>query len=314
MESSDKSKSTTQHAELKLETQQQPLTTTKIKTEESEEENNRKGKKAGKRKSRSPSPVALTKSHCTCCHVCHVSMKQRPRPVLSCSTCNIIMCKTCLEEKWPTSQWIENPGKDWSCHKCKGTCTCKACKARKVKPRETSNYVAFSGTGSLDLLTEFTVEEGHHVIERPRKRKQKENHSASSASSDEELSEEEGVSKRAKQRLEAQDTFQKQKQQHQESLSLIGLGANVFNSCSTDEAKLMGLMQRKERCGQVMCQMNKLLSFVNNEYNLISNEISRLSSTSPNTSPDSSRPSLPSIEEFPPKRSSLIRVGEFPLL
>lgn len=69
--------------------------------------------------------------HCTCCHVCHVSMKQRPRPIAACSMCNTIICKLCLQDRWKTDQWDEACSQpSWVCHKCNGTCVCKSCKSK----------------------------------------------------------------------------------------------------------------------------------------------------------------------------------------
>jgi hypothetical protein len=55
---------------------------------------------ADSRNPNSPKP-----HHCTCCHVCHVSMKQRPRPIAACAQCNTIICKLCLQDRWKNDQW-----------------------------------------------------------------------------------------------------------------------------------------------------------------------------------------------------------------
>ena len=72
--------------------------------------------------------------HCTCCHVCHVSMKQRPRPIAACSQCNTIICKLCLQDRWKNDQWEDAcSSAGWVCHKCVGTCVCKACKSKGAR-------------------------------------------------------------------------------------------------------------------------------------------------------------------------------------
>jgi len=81
---------------------------------------------ADSRNPNSPKP-----HHCTCCHVCHVSMKQRPRPIAACSQCNTIICKLCLMDRWKTDQWEEACStSNWICHKCRGLCVCKSCKSK----------------------------------------------------------------------------------------------------------------------------------------------------------------------------------------
>lgn len=80
--------------------------------------------------------------HCTCCHVCHVSMKQRPRPISACSACNTIICKICLQERWKTDQWEEAcTTPNWVCHKCMGNCICKACKSKGQRGPEKQEYI-----------------------------------------------------------------------------------------------------------------------------------------------------------------------------
>jgi hypothetical protein len=78
------------------------------------------------------SPLVASAAHCSCCHSCHVSMKQRPRPLLACSECNNIYCQVCLETRFKSDKWAE--GRDmavWQCPKCVGDCCCKSCsKAR----------------------------------------------------------------------------------------------------------------------------------------------------------------------------------------
>jgi len=87
---------------------------------------------ADSRNPNSPKP-----HHCSCCHVCHVSMKQRPRPIAACSNCNTIICKLCLQDRWKTDQWEEACStSNWVCHKCRGICVCKACKSKGARNQQ----------------------------------------------------------------------------------------------------------------------------------------------------------------------------------
>ena len=56
-------------------------------------------------------------------------MKQRPRPLLACSSCNNIYCRVCLESRWKDDRWTAGlaEGEAWQCPKCVGDCCCKAC-------------------------------------------------------------------------------------------------------------------------------------------------------------------------------------------
>jgi len=72
--------------------------------------------------------MSASQSHCSCCHSCHVSMKQRPRPLLACSQCNNIYCRICLQTRWKSDKWEEGLAMDpWVCPKCTGDCVCKSC-------------------------------------------------------------------------------------------------------------------------------------------------------------------------------------------
>lgn len=104
--------------------------------------------------------MMATSVHCTCCHVCHVSMKQRPRQLLACAACNTIICRTCLETRWKTDQWAEGCLEDqWVCHKCRGDCPCKACRGKggaAVASRKRANSISggFSSNSAEDRKDE----------------------------------------------------------------------------------------------------------------------------------------------------------------
>lgn len=101
-------------------------------------------------------PQVASAAHCSCCHNCHVSMKQRPRPLLACSECNNIYCQVCLETRFKTDKWSEGQGQDtWQCPKCAGDCCCKSCS--KGRPgssssasRKRSSPLASSSAASSD--------------------------------------------------------------------------------------------------------------------------------------------------------------------
>jgi len=94
-------------------------------------------------------------THCTCCHLCHVSMKQRPRQLLACSDCNAILCRTCLETRWRTNQWLDQPV-GWVCHKCRGDCPCKSCKGRSGTRVVGHKRASFSMSATEEEDQDFT--------------------------------------------------------------------------------------------------------------------------------------------------------------
>lgn len=64
---------------------------------------------------------------CTCCHVCHTSLKTSRRHFAPCTTCPTIICQPCIEftgDDW--GEIVVNP--TWSCPRCRGDCPCKRCK------------------------------------------------------------------------------------------------------------------------------------------------------------------------------------------
>ena len=70
-------------------------------------------------------------SRCTCCHVCHTSLKTSRRSFFPCSQCPSIICRQCIEltgQEWDRV----NSLKDWSCPRCCGDCPCKRCRNKVV--------------------------------------------------------------------------------------------------------------------------------------------------------------------------------------
>lgn len=89
-------------------------------------------------------------------------MKQRPRPLLACSTCNNIYCRICLESRWKTDKWAEgvSQGDAWVCPKCVGDCACKACtkgaKAASVRKRAAPS-ASSSSSSSAAAAADFDL-------------------------------------------------------------------------------------------------------------------------------------------------------------
>jgi len=68
-------------------------------------------------------------SRCTCCHICHTSVKTSRRTFFPCSSCPSIICRQCIEgngEEWDSLGMSE----DWDCPRCRDACPCKRCKNR----------------------------------------------------------------------------------------------------------------------------------------------------------------------------------------
>ncbi len=102
------------------------------------------------------SPLVASAAHCSCCHSCHVSMKQRPRPLLACSECNNIYCQVCLETRFKTDKWSEGREQaSWQCPKCAGDCCCKSCSkgrpgSSSASRKRSSPFASSSSAASSD--------------------------------------------------------------------------------------------------------------------------------------------------------------------
>merc|ERR1712137_1434763 len=85
------------------------------------------------------SPLAA--SRCTCCHICHTSLKTSRREFFPCSTCPTIICRQCVElaeQDW--NQVINSD--EWSCPRCCGDCPGK-------RKRDRSTYTVFEDNAYL---------------------------------------------------------------------------------------------------------------------------------------------------------------------
>ena len=85
-----------------------------------------------------------TSNHCTCCHICHTSMKTSKREFFHCVSCTSVLCIQCVENYIIDSQecgrdpvaltkqinQIKKKSGSWNCLKCEGKCPCKRCKNR----------------------------------------------------------------------------------------------------------------------------------------------------------------------------------------
>lgn len=66
---------------------------------------------------------------CTCCHICHTSVKTSRRTFFPCSSCPSIICRQCIEgngEDWDAI----NVSSCWDCPRCRDACPCKRCRNR----------------------------------------------------------------------------------------------------------------------------------------------------------------------------------------
>lgn len=69
----------------------------------------------------------MSSPRCTCCHICHTSLKTSKRDFFPCSDCPTIICRQCVEltgQDWDHVNSLE----DWSCPRCCGDCPCKRCR------------------------------------------------------------------------------------------------------------------------------------------------------------------------------------------
>ena len=74
-------------------------------------------------------------SRCTCCHICHTSLKTSRRTFYPCLSCPSIICRQCIEsigEEW------EDLGDQWECPRCRDCCPCKRCKGKDPNTRQIS--------------------------------------------------------------------------------------------------------------------------------------------------------------------------------
>lgn len=265
----------------------------------------------------SSSVVRPKKSHCTCCHVCHVSMKQRPRPTLACTQCNIIICKPCLQERWSTNQWIASPANNWVCHKCRGVCVCKGCRNRKQRASRKSAH-RFASTFSVATLDSIANNYHPHASS---------HYLSPSASSDEELSElstdRESISSRrrrgrpSKRQKRGSFSFSPYPSSsspsphvlRQQAITSLGLGSFLFDSNSSAKQKIEGLLKRKQRCLSIMQQMKDLMVLLESEEKFIAKEVKKITESN---EPTSLGKNCDSPQEKP--KSNLVRTSEFPLL
>lgn len=75
--------------------------------------------------------MSSSSSRCTCCHVCHTSLKTSRRSFFPCSDCPSIICRQCIELTGQDWDHV-NSLKGWSCPRCCGDCPCKRCRNKVV--------------------------------------------------------------------------------------------------------------------------------------------------------------------------------------
>merc|ERR1712137_1093412 len=90
-------------------------------------------------------------SRCTCCHICHTSVKTSRRTFFPCSSCPSIICRQCIEGNG--EDWNEiNESSCWDCPRCRDACPCKRCRNRVNSPSPKSYSPAKTVKRSLDEI------------------------------------------------------------------------------------------------------------------------------------------------------------------
>merc|ERR1719197_642054 len=118
------------------------------------------------------SPLAA--SRCTCCHICHTSLKTSRREFYPCSTCPTIICRQCVE--LAEQDWDQVIASDeWSCPRCCGDCPCKRCRNKVSAANSTPKSVtekkkSHTGKRKRDRST-FTVFEDNAFLSSPKLRR-----------------------------------------------------------------------------------------------------------------------------------------------
>lgn len=90
----------------------------------------------------------MSAQRCTCCHICHTSLKTSRRSFLPCTTCQSIVCQPCIELTGQDFSDISNQS-SWSCPRCCGNCPCKRCRNKVSKKSES---LVFSSSVTSDKL------------------------------------------------------------------------------------------------------------------------------------------------------------------
>lgn len=80
-------------------------------------------------------------NRCTCCHICHTSVKTSKRSFFPCSSCPSIICRQCVEnmrEDWE----LLGESSDWECPRCRDCCPCKRCRNKESNSDRVSSNKA----------------------------------------------------------------------------------------------------------------------------------------------------------------------------
>ena len=80
----------------------------------------------------------MSSSRCTCCHVCHTSLKTSRRSFFPCSDCPSIICRQCIELTGQDWDYV-NSLSEWSCPRCVGDCPCKRCRNKAISSTPKQN-------------------------------------------------------------------------------------------------------------------------------------------------------------------------------
>mmetsp|Transcript_13524 Transcript_13524/g.53618 ORF Transcript_13524/g.53618 Transcript_13524/m.53618 type:complete len:255 (+) Transcript_13524:145-909(+) len=198
---------------------------------------------------------ATMAGRCTCCHVCHTSLKTSRRHFAPCTTCPTIICQPCIEftgDNW--EEIVVNP--TWSCPRCRGDCPCKRCK------NKVSGGLRTSGDSFPRLVT----------IEKPR-RKAKRKRTASRSPE---------LSARVKARRPSPDRSRRELEDD----------SDIVPPGTTGEMRKLALLRHKnEQCIEYITRTEALLNLIRSEQLSIHTQLeaitANLESSSEASSPDS---------------------------
>lgn len=81
--------------------------------------------------------MSTSSQRCTCCHICHTSVKTSRRNFIPCTTCQSIICQPCIEltgQNYDSILMLST----WSCPRCCNNCPCKRCRNKLSKKSDYS--------------------------------------------------------------------------------------------------------------------------------------------------------------------------------
>lgn len=188
----------------------------------------------------------IMSNRCTCCHICHTSVKTSKRSFFPCSSCPSIVCRQCIEsmnEDWETL----GESCDWDCYRCRDCCPCKRC-----RNKESSNTIVDQ---SISRRASTSPEE------RPKKRPKR---YRSSSPSDE-------APPKKKQKISNEDVA------YPKFLAELSTGFIAATPNKLPSDTIVNQLQRKnEECLDYIGRTERLLQIIREEQSRISSELASL--------------------------------------